>query len=233
MQLEELQQEWQRLDQKLDRSLALQAEVVRQVVMQPARRRVNRFGIWPAIDLVFCAVGLLLAGSSLSKHWRDWQVAAPAIVVMISAIALAASSILQLKRVAELDWCGPVAELQTALERLRAAKIRQFKWIILFSPLVGFCALMVGLHGLFEWLSDDRVHILDKLDPRWIVANYVFGLLFVPLGYIVARRLSELCRRQRWWQTALDDISGKSLKSAARDVDRWASLQHEASSHSV
>lgn len=29
MQLEELQQEWQRLDQKLDRSLALQAEVVR------------------------------------------------------------------------------------------------------------------------------------------------------------------------------------------------------------
>ncbi len=138
MQFEELQQEWQRFDQKLDRSLVLQAEVVRRVVMQPARRRVNRFAIWPVIDLVFCAVGLLLAGSSLGKHWRDWQVAAPAIVVMISAIALAASSILQLQRVAELDWCGPVAELQTALERLRTTKIRQFKWIILFSPFVGF-----------------------------------------------------------------------------------------------
>ncbi len=82
--------------------------------------------------------------------------------------------------------CGPVAELQTALERLRTTKIWQFKWIILFSPFVGFFALMVGLHWLFEWLSDDRVHILDKLDPRWIVANYVFGLLFVPLGYFFA-----------------------------------------------
>ncbi len=75
MQFEELQQEWQRFDQKLDRSLALQAEVVRRVVMQPARRRVNRFAIWPVIYLVFCAVGLLLAGSSLGKHRPDWQVA--------------------------------------------------------------------------------------------------------------------------------------------------------------
>jgi hypothetical protein len=75
-----------------------------------------------------------------------------------------------------------------------------------------------------------RVNILDKLNP-WIVANYAFGVLFVPLGYLVARVLAERCHRHRWWQAVLD-ISGRSLKVAALDVERWASLQQEASSHS-
>jgi len=91
---------------------------------------------------------------------------------------------------------------------------------------------MVGLHWLFGWLSDDRVNILDKLDPWWIVANYAFGVLFVPLGYLVARVLAERCHSHRWWQAVLDDISGNSLRAAALDVDRWASLQQEASNQS-
>jgi hypothetical protein len=233
MQLEELQQQWQRLDQKLDQSLALQTELVRRVVMQPARRRVNRLAIWPAmIDLVFC-VGLLLLGAAfLSDHWRDWHLVAPASVVMIGAMALLVSSIRLLARGAELDWCGPVAEIQSSLERLRVAKIRQFKWIMLLAPLVGFCGLMVGLHWGLEWLSDDRVNDLDKLDSWWIVANYAFGVLFVPLGYLVARVLAKRCHGHRWWQAVLDGIAGNSLKAATLDFDRWASLQQEASSHS-
>jgi hypothetical protein len=233
MRLEELQQQWQRLDQKLDQSLALQTELIRRVVMQPVRRRVNRLAIWPAmIDVVFC-VGLLLLGAAfLSDHWRNWHHLAPASVVMIGATALLVSSIRQLERAAALDWCGPVAEIQSSLERLRVAKIRQFKWIMLLAPLVGFCGLMVGLHWGLERLSDDRVNILDKLDSWWIVANYAFGMLFVPLGYLVARTLAKRCHGHRWWQAVVDGIAGNSLKAATLDLDRWASLQQEAPSHS-
>lgn len=230
MQLEELQQQWRRLDQKLDRSLALETELVRRVVMQPARRRVNRLAFWPAVDVAFCVGVLLLGGAFVSGHWRNWDLMMPTSTVMIGVIALLASSIHQLERMAALDWSGPVAEIQRSLERLRGAKIRQFKWIILLSPLVGFCAFVVGLHWLFEWLTGDRVNILDKIDPWWIVANYAFGALCVPLGYYLARVLAERCHHYRWWQAVLDDISGKSLKAAALDVERWASLQQEASS---
>lgn len=229
MQLEELQQQWRRLDQKLDQSLALETELVRRVVMQPARRRVHRLAFWPAIDVMACVVVLLLGVAFLSGHGRVGHLVGPASAVMISAIALLVASIRQLERVAKLDWCGPVAEIQSSLERLRVARIRQFKWTILLSPFVGFCALMVGLHWLFGWLTDDRFSILDKIDPWWIVANYAFGVLFVPLGYLAARVLAEKCHRHRWWQSVLDDISGKSLKSAAQDVERWASLRQEVS----
>lgn len=228
MRLEELHEQWQRLDQKLDQSLALQTELARRLVMQPARQRVTRMAVWPAIDIVACVGGLLLCGAFLGGHWRDWRLVAPASVVMLCGIALLISSILQLDRVSRLDWSGPVAEIQGSLERLRSVKIQQFKWIILLSPLLGFCGLMVGLHWLVERLSDHRVNIFDKLDPSWIVGNYIFGVLFVPLGYFVARLLAERCQGYRWWQAVLDDISGRSLKAAALDVGRWASLVREA-----
>lgn len=227
MQLEELQQQWQRLDQKLDRSLALETELVRQVVMQPARRRVKRLAFWPAIDLVCCAGGLLLAATFLRGHWREWQLVLPTGTVVISVIALMIDSLRQLARVAELDWGGPVAEIQRSLEELRVAKIRQFKWIMLLSPLVGFCGLLVGVHWLCESFSEGRVSILDKFDPWWIVANYAFGVLFVPLGYYVARVLAEKYRGHRRWQSVIDDISGKSLRAATQDLERWAGMLKE------
>ena len=225
MHLEELQQQWQRIEHNLDHALALESEMVRQAILQPAHRRLNRVAIWPVIDLVFCACVLLATVTFLSNHWHNWYLALPAVVVIVGTIALLISSIVLLQSMAELDWSGPVAEIQGSLERLRATKIRQFKWIILFSPLVGFCALIIGLQWLFAWLSEGRVNILDKLDPWWIMTNYAFGILFVPLGYLLAGVLAKRCQRHRWWQSVLDGISGTTLKAARLDVQRWASLQ--------
>jgi len=224
MQLQELNEKWKRLDLKLDQTLAMGNELMRQVVMQPARRRINRLAIWPALDIVFTGSVLLLGGTFLGGHGQDWKLAAPTLVVMLSAAALLANSIRQLQLGAQLDWTAPVVNIQTALEQLQVMKVQQFKWIMLLSPLVGFCAFIVGLHWLFEWLTVDRVQILGHLHP-WIVANYAFGVLFVPLGYFLARILANRYHRYRWWQSVLDGISGTSLNAARQDVERWASLQ--------
>ena len=69
MQLEEFQRQWQLLDEKLDKTLKLERALLRQTVMPPTRRRVNRLAIWPALDIAFCIVVLLLAGSVLGEHW--------------------------------------------------------------------------------------------------------------------------------------------------------------------
>jgi hypothetical protein len=225
MQLDELQQQWQQLDQKLDQALALQKELLRQVGVRPVQRRISRFAFWPAIDLIFAAGVVLFAGSCLGDHWSDWKVAMPAIVVMAGGIALAASNILQLDRVSKLDWSGPIAEIQSGLEKLRAMKIRQFKWVILCSPLVGFCAFVICTNWGFQTLVDNRIHILDRFDPWWIGGNYAFGVLFIPVGYFVARFLAERYQGRPWFRAVLDDISGRSLKIAVRDIEHWVSLQ--------
>lgn len=224
MQFEELRAQWQQLDRKLDQSLAMQGDLIRQFVVRPARRRVNRLAFWPAVDVGFAAIGLLLAGSTLGDNWCDWRVVSPALVLMLGAIGLLGSSVRQLIHVGGLDWSGPVAEIQASLERLRIAKIRQFKWVILFSPLMGFCGLIVGLHALVGAASGGGADIIDKLNPAWIVANYLFGVLFVPVGYIAARLLAQRYHGHRWWQSWVDDIAGKSLAAAKLDVERWVGL---------
>jgi hypothetical protein len=224
MQLEELERRWQQLDQKLDRSLALQTRLAREVVLRPVRRRLHRWGVWPAIDLAFGVGVFLFVGSFVAGHGPDWRLELPAIAVMAGAVGLSADSIRQLKRLSELDWCGPVAGIQSSLERLRADRIRQFKWVMLLSPLVGFCGLMVAIHWLVARLPVDGDRILDRIDPGWVAGNYLFGVLFVPLGYYVARLLAYKGRGQPWWQAVLDGISGNSLKAAARDLEQWASL---------
>src|ERR1700678_2662400 len=106
MQLEELQQQWQRLDEKLERTVKMNGELLRLAVMQPARRRLNRLAFWPALDTAFCVVVLLFAGSFLGKHWTTWSLVGPASVTMIAAILLLNASIRQLILVSEIDWSG-------------------------------------------------------------------------------------------------------------------------------
>lgn len=142
---------------------------------------------------------------------------------MLAAVALLQGSVRQLMRLSDLDWTGPVADIQAALGRIRLAKIRPFKRVILFGPLVAFCGCVL----VFTQLTRGHPAALDKLDGPWVLYNCGFGFLFVPLGYLTAA-LARRCRRHPWWQSVLDDISGTTLKSAAHDVDRWARLSRVA-----
>jgi hypothetical protein len=226
MQLEELQHQWQRLDEKLDRTLKLDGELLRLAVTQASRRRVNRLAIWPALDIAFCLGILLLTGFFLSRHWNTWSLVSPASIVMIAAIMLLLDSIRQLDRVSKIDWSGMVVDIQSSLSRLRIAKIRQFKWIILLSPLVGFCGLIVGLQWLLDRLPGPHF-ILDKFNPWWVASNYTFGVLFILFGHAVIRFLLKRYRYRGWWQRVLDGISGSSMTKARAELERWTSLDYE------
>ena len=228
MQLEELQQQWQRLDEKLERTVKMNRELLRLAVTQPARRRVNRLAFWPALDTAFCAVVLLFAGSFLGKHWNTPSLVGPVSVMMIAAILLLNASIRQLILVSKLDWSGTVVDIQSSLSRLRMAKISQFKWIILLSPLVGFCGLIVGLQWLLDRLPEQHF-IFDKLDPWWAAGNYAFGVLFIPFGHAVIRFLAKRFSGRGWWQRALADISGTNMKKTQEELERWASLDDKVS----
>ena len=232
MQLEVLQRQWQRLDEKLEQSLKINSEMLRLTVMQPARRRMNRGMVWPALDIAFSIMVLLLAGTFLGNHWRTWSLVGPASGVIIAAILLLIDSIRQLSLVSKIDWSGTVVEIQCSLSRLRMATIRQFKWIILLSPLVGFCGLIVGLQWLLDLLPEPHF-IFDKLNPWWTAANFVFGVLFVPFGEAVIVFLARRFRSSGWWQRAQAGISGTSMRKTMEELEHWASLHHQVSNDSI
>jgi hypothetical protein len=228
MQLEELQQQWQRLDEKLERTVKLNDELLRLTVLQPARRRVNRWAVWPAIDIAFGLGVSLFAGSFLGKHWGTWSLVGPTSIVLTATIMLLIFSIRQLIRVSEIDWSGTVVDIQSSLSRIRMATIGQVKWIILLSPLIGFSGLIVGLQWLLDLLSEPHF-ILDKLNPWWVGGNYAFAVLFIPLGHAVIGFLAKRFQFRGWWQNLVADLSGTSLRKTKDELERWASLDYKES----
>lgn len=221
MQLNELEQRWQQLDQKLDRTLALGSEFMKQLMVKPAQRRINWHAFWPALDIAFCCMVLWPTGSILYQHGHQASVLFPTLITMASTLALLISCIYQLQLTADIIWDGPVVAIQTKLEILRVAKITQFKWIILLSPLAGFCGIVTLLHGLFAWQSDNRFNFIDRIHQPWLMVNYIFGVLFLLFGHLLAGYLARKFQHHRWWQALLDDISGKSLNTAAADLRKW------------
>jgi hypothetical protein len=226
MQLEDLQSQWQRLDQKLERTLKLESELLRLTVTSAVRRRIRTLAFWPAFDVVL-SLGLVIAtGFFLEVHWENGPLLATATVLMVAAVLLLIDSVRQLELTSRIDWDAPVARIQSGLSQLRIQKIRQFKWVILLAPLVGFCAFIVGL----QWLLD-RLHaqelILDKLNPAWVIANYAFGLLFIPFGQLAIRFIAKRFGNRGWWQNALDAVAGTSMTTARAELDRWSSLDRE------
>lgn len=230
MQLEELEDRWKLLDRKVDHALAIETELLRRVVLEPVHHRVNRMMFWPAVDAMLCVGAILLVITSMGNHWLDSRVLAPAAVVILCVLALLIDSILQLSRISEIDWSGPVSVIQTSLAELRVAKVRQFKWLMLLSPLWQFCGLIVLVEWLSVRLTGDPLTIIKKFDLPWIVANLLFGVVFAVLGSLIIFALSQVFKSRSWWQSMLDGISGKSLSVARKDVELWANLRAEKAS---
>jgi hypothetical protein len=223
MQLEQLQEQWQRLDEKLERTVRVQSDLLRLAVMRPARRRIHWMAFWPAFDLACCVVAVIVTGFFLRQHWAAWSLVVPAGIVLAAAVALLIDSMWQLERISRIDWGGTVVDIQQSLSRLRIATIRQFKWVILLCPLVGFCGLVVGSQSLLDRLPQPHF-ILDKLNPWWAASNYAFGVLFILFGYAIIRFLAKRFGNRGWWQRALDAVSGTAMTQARNELERWSQL---------
>jgi hypothetical protein len=223
MELDQLQERWRQLDQKLGRTLATNSAVLRHIGLQRTRRHINRLAVWPVIDLAFGVGVLLVTGSFLGDHWSEPTLVLPTLGLMGASVLFVIDNVRQLVSASKVAWDGPIAEIQLAVSRLRHTRIRQFKWIILLSPLLWLCMMTVGGKLIFD------VNVIQLFDPGWVVANIAFGLLFVPGGVVIARALRRRWQHYPFWQNLLDDISGHSLVTAQQELKRWVELGDEPS----
>ncbi len=226
MDLEEMQSRWRQLDEKIDRTLKLESELLRISIAQPAKRRMQWASVGPVFDFLFCILVVNLSGNVLWQHRQEWGLVLPAVVLIAAAVVLSIDTIFHFQKMSEVDWGRPVSEIQRALTRVHLGRVRQLKWILLMAPLIGFCMFILGLQGLGD-LGAVPIRILEKLDRTWILCNYAFGLIFPVVGHLLLHYLGMKYQGQGWWLSLINSLSGASLQKTRQEVDRWRELELE------
>lgn len=208
MELDDMKQAWQEMSAKLEglqsECTSLRLDMRKNAAARPLRR--TSAVIW--FEAASNGLMLVLLGAFIA-HQDAWRFIVPALILYPPSIALFANSVLQLCRLARLDFGDGVAAIQQKLERLYVLRLRMFQMTLLFACLLWVPLAIVLARGITG--SD-----LYFMGSAWVTANVVFGIAVIPAGWWLARHFGAALGRSRWGRFLLDDVTGHGLAEARR-----------------
>lgn len=216
MDLDELKQRWMEHDRKLETSIRLNRQLLRDTYTRKARFALWRLGAMLAAGSVILLAFIAGLGVFIRQNWGMPEFVWPAAVLDVFAIATLACLILQIALALDVDYDQPVAVIQKQLERLRKIRIRYIQGVCLGMTLTWapiFMVVMKAAFGVDVWRTFDRT---------WLVENVLIGLAVIPVGIWLARKLAT-----RLNQRFLNELAGVNLTAASRFLADLARFEEE------
>jgi hypothetical protein len=200
MELDELKQKWAEHDRKLDDSIRLNRQLLRDMYTRRAR-----FALWRLAAMLaagaLCMLAIIVSlGRFIAQNWSMPRIAWPAIVLDVLAIATLAALNAQIGLALNINYNQPIAVIQKRLETLRKFRIRYIQAIFLMATLT-WVTIFIVLTRLFN--------------TAWVVANVVFGLLVFAIGIWVARRYGDRMSNSAFGRRFLRELAGYNLNAAS------------------
>ena len=212
MELDELKEKWAEHDRKLDQSLRLNRQLLREMYTRRARFALWRLAAMLAAGAIFMLVVIVSLGRFIALHWWTPRISLPAIVLDLAAIAALAALIAQIGLAMSIDYNQPVAAIQKRLETLRKFRIRYTQAIILTMTLTWWPIFSVVMGGVLG------------LGIRWILINVAIGLAVPALVIWVFLKLAP-----RMSQRFLKELAGYNLKAASGFLATLAEFEKDYS----
>ncbi len=221
MELDELQKRWAVHDAKLDEVLRLNRKLLDSERLGRARSALQRLRIGLALELLLNTVSVAALGAFIGNHLGELRFLLPAVALDVAAVAILASSVGQFARAHGVDFTGPVTSSQRSLEALRVLKIRTTQWVLLLSPLAWTPLLVVALQALFG------MDAYATLGVPYLALNLLFGVAFVLLMRLAARRWAHRLAQGGWARRWAEALAGTSLTAALGQLASIADFERE------
>ncbi|HEX8616765.1 MAG TPA: hypothetical protein VF911_04175 [Thermoanaerobaculia bacterium] len=209
MTFEELQERWKQQDAKLETLVHLTAAQLRTSHLDSMSTALDRVRRTIVTELAINAIALVVIGSFLWSHLRDPRYLIPAAILHACTIAAFAAGVRQLLAARRADYAMPVIEAQRRVTLLRMSRIRTSKWTLLIAPALWTPLVIVSVKGLLG------IDFYAVFDIRWIVANIVWSIAFIPLMLWTARRFGRRFAQSAFVGRLADDLAGRSMNEAA------------------
>lgn len=220
MELDELKSLWQQTDRRLqamEPTLYLQQRLARTGALDRLRSKIRFTQLVLWYEVAFGVVVALLAGSYLADHWREIRFAAPAAALHLGAILTLGTAVWQLVALGQIDYGGPVLDIQRRLAQLRVVRARGNRWLLLSAPLLWALLLVVVPHGLIG------LDVYRAFGVPWVGGNLFFGLAVLAAAAWASRRFPS----SRLLRGLGDDLTGRRLAAASEVLDDLAAFEME------
>ncbi len=221
MQLDELKEAWAAHGTMLERSLAINERLLRDVMLRRVRFTLAPYVLWRALEVALGIAVLLAVLPVLAAHVTE-----PRYVVVAGALAVFTAGITGLCAYLlvnglQLDYGGPVTAIQRDVERIRLAEYRAFKWALLGGVVIWLPALLVLLEAL------TGVDVLARVELPYLVANLCFGLVILGVGQVLSKKYVERSDLGPWARRLVDAVSGRALRVAAGHLAELSRFERE------
>lgn len=221
MQLDELKQSWAAHGAVLERSLAINERLLRDVLLRKVRFAMAPYLLWRAIEVAICIAVLFAVVAVLGSHVAEPRYIFVAGMVAVFSVVITALNGYLLVRGLQLNYEGPVTAIRRDVERIKLAEYRAFKWALLGGVVLWLPVLLV----LFEALTS--VDALARVNLAYLVANLVFGLVILALGQMLSLRYVERPDIGPRTRRLVEAISGRALRTAAGNLADLARFERE------
>ncbi len=221
MQLDELKQIWAAHGAALERSVAIDERLLRELLLGKVRRSLRPFLVWRAVEVALAFGGVLLAAPLLVANLTAPRYLLAVGALLVYLVVFAANGVRLLDLGARLDLTGPVTGMQRHLQRLRFAEFRALEWALFGGVVVWLPALLV----LFE--VSTGVPALARVDLAWLLGNLGFGAVVLGVGRWWSRRFVRAEALRPWARRLVDAVSGRGLQAAAQQLDELAKFERQ------
>src|SRR6187549_1392970 len=188
MELDDLRQQWQAMDRKLDRSIALNLRLLTE-----KRTRWTKLRLVPMLLLqpVQIVIGLALT-IFFARFWianlGTWSLVISGVFLHVLSIGLIIDAVVRTLLIVRINYAAPVVTIQRYLALMRRWEIRSFKW--------GWVAIWLALPALLMVGAKLSTTLnLWSVAPNAVIYTAIGGLVGVGLSYLFdlfARRSPRL-----------------------------------------
>jgi hypothetical protein len=225
MDLDVLKEKWAEHDRKLDVSIRLNRQLMREVYTRRARAALLRLAALLALGSISMIAVVVALGSFIYKNLGMPQFVWPAVVLEVFSIAVLASLNAQIALALQTDYGQPIATIQKRLEKLRKVRIRYIQGVCLTAALTWAPLFIVAMKAFLG------VDVYQTFDRTWLASNVLFGLAIIPLFLWLARKFGKRMNSSTSGRQFMNDIAGYNLKAAIGFLATLAEFESENGDH--
>ena len=219
MELDDFKAAWAAHGAALERSISINARLLRETLLGKVRRRMAPFVVGRAIEVALGVLVLLSLAPVVVAHVGEARYLVCGVGVLVLAAWLTTSSAYSLVQGLRLPYDGPVVAMRAVVERLTIVETWATVCAVLGGTLLWLPALCLG----FEAVTG--VPALARIDLAYLVANLLVGAVVLVLGSVAAKR--RVARTGAPRGRLADALTGWSLVAAARELEELEKFERE------